>query len=481
LNRLSAFWAKIEPAEKRYLLILLILSLAIRLVYVFTVDLIPPDISYVDMDAVEYDHLGWSLAQGHGFVYPDGNPTTFRFPGYPYLLGLIYLVFGHHHLAVLLIQAFLGVFAPLFIYLTAKELFPERISRVAGLIAAGYPIFIWYLGWIMSENLFFFLLCLLIYLTVSLKKRPTWGRLVWLGVIIGILSLTRGVGLPFIGLIPVYIFFYFKGNFGERVIRAAAVGLIAASLLVPWTIRNRVVFGRWMLPSSEAGAVMWMGLNRVDLTKMYIVEPAFDYLKRDGGNATSEGFYKALSDTNSFGLRAINRLFEMYYPKEPLPATELEAMDRLSAKCRVMLTAHPGVWAAKSFAQIFRFWHVLDERGRYLYGYGFILPFFLVGAWMTRRRFWELLPLYGFLLVMYALGIPFDTAGRYRMPFEGVLIIIAAVALERFLSRFRRKYLAYSLLIAFFAFNYYLKLHSLDMRLAIRSVAGALGFRLIEM
>jgi 4-amino-4-deoxy-L-arabinose transferase-like glycosyltransferase len=378
-------------------------------------------------------------------------------------------------------QALLGAFCPILIYFTARALIPEKAARMAGIIAAGYPIFIWYIGWIMSENLFFFLLCLLIYQTVSLKDHLTWARLIGVGFIIGILSLTRGVGLPFIGLIPVYVFYLFKGKFGARFLRAAMVGLVSVVVIFPWMVRNRVVFKQWMLPASEAGAVMWLGLNRVDLTTVYIVDPAFDYLRQAGGSATSEGFYQALSDTNYFGLRGMQKLFKMYYPEEPLPVSEPEAVHRLGSKCKALLMANPKVWVAKSVATIFRFWHVLDERGRYLFGYGFLVPFFLAGAWMLRRRFMELLPLTGFLLVIYGIGIPFDTAGRYRMPFEGVLIIIAAVAMERFISRFRQKYWAYSLLIAFFAFNYYLKLHSLDVRLAIRSVAGAMGFKMIEM
>lgn len=482
MNRLRQLWAGIQPEEKRYLLILLVLGLAIRVIYVFTVDLIPPDASYADMDAVEFDHLGWSLAQGHGFTNRYGDPTADRFPGFPFFLAFIYFIFGHKHIAVLLAQAVLGTLPPLLLYLTAKELVSLKASRIAGLICAVYPIFIWYTGWIMSETLFFALLSLLIYLTISLKKHLTWGRLAWVGVVIGILSLVRGVGLPFMGLIPLYVYIIYKGKFGQKLARAALVGVVAAAMLVPWTIRNRLAFDRWMLPSSEAGAVMWMALNRVDLTKYFILQPAFDYVNRVGrGNATSEEFYQILNDTNYFGLGGLQRLFELYYPDEPKPVTEPEALDRLSAKCSAILRANPGVWVAKSFTMVFRFWHVLDERGRYLFGYGFIIPFFLAGAWMTRKRLGELLPLYLFLLVMYGLAVPFEAAGRYRAPFEGVLIIVGAVAIERFLSRFRRVYWAYGTLAAFFLLNYYLKLHSLQVRLAIRSVAGALGFKMIEM
>ncbi len=498
-------WAKLERGQQKYLFILLLLALTLRLSYVLAVyqgielnippigyilpqgytirvDLIPEDKKDVDMDSVEYDHLGWSIARGQGMVDRYGDPTSFRFPGYPYFLGLIYFIFGHRHLAVLIIQAILGAIPPLLLYLTARKYFSEKVSRLAGIIAASYPIFIYYIGWIMSESLFFFFLSLLIYLTVTLGPKASWKKLIFTGVIIGLLSLTRGMGLPFVFLIPAYVFFLFRGKLLQKFTRAAAIFAAAVLMLVPWSIRNSLTYHRVMLPSSEGGVVLWMSFNNVSFTKYYITDPAFDYLNKVGRKeARSEAFYAVLLQNNYFGLTGIQYLFSFTYPGEPLPQSEVEASQRLGQKARELLHENPRMWLNRSFSKVFRFWHVLDERGRYLYGYGFIIPFFLVGVWKLRRRTIEFLPLYGFFIVLYGITVVFDAGGRYRMPFEGVIIIIGAYVLGQFLSLFRRKHWGYGILVGFFLCNYYLALNSTLVRLGIRSVASALGFRLIEM
>ena len=475
-------WEKLDKGQKRYILILALLALALRLVYALSVDLIPADASGVDMDAVEYDHLGWSIAQGGGVVDRYGDPTSYRFPGYLYFLGIIYFIFSHHHIAALIVQAFLGTLSPLLIYFTARQILEEKTSRIAGLLTAVYPVFIYYVGWLMTENLFLLLLNLLIYLTVSLGRDAGWKKLVFMGFLVGLLSLTRGVGLPFLGLIPLYVLLRLKGDFGSRLVKAALVFIAAIITLIPWTVRNYVTYGQIMLPSSEGGAILWLGFHKFSFRDYYVTEPAFDYVERVGREkARSEQFYRLLLENNIFGLTGVKEVFKIYYPDEPLPLNEPEATRRLGQKALVILVENPGMWVVKSIKQIFRFWHVLDERGRYVYGYAFILPFFLAGFWLLRRRIADLMPLYFFPLVLYGISIIFFADARFRMPFEGVFIIVGALAIERFLSLFRRVYWGYGILAAFFLLNWYLRLHSLEVRLAIRSLAGALGFQLIDM
>jgi len=480
VNWIRRRWNRLTAAEQRYVLILAALALAVRLVYAFSVDLIPADYMGIDLDAVEYDYLGVNVAEGKGLVDRFGFPTSFRFPAYPFLLGFIYFLFGHSHMAVLVIQAFMGVATPLLIYFTARHLLPETTSRIAGAVGAIYPGFVYFVGWLMTENLFLLLISLLLYYTVSLGRVASWRKLVFLGVLLGLLGLTRGVGLPFLGLIPAYIFLRHRGDFRTRLVRSGAVMAVGCLTLLPWTVRNYLQFDRLMLPSAEGGVVLWLGFNDVPLIH-YQTDAAFEYVERVGReHARSEEFYRLLADHNLFGITAMKELFRLYYPDEPPPQSEVEASDRLGAKAQVLLFQSPMAWVYKSIKQVFRFWHVLDERGRYVYGYGFIIPFFFAGAWLQRRRVMDFMPLYLYPAVLYAVAIVFFADARFRLPFEGVLIIVGAWGIERFLARFKPVYWGYGILAVFFLANYYLRLHSPQVRLAIRSVAGALGFQMAE-
>ncbi len=474
-------WQNLSRSEKQYLIILGLLAVSIRLIYALTVDLIPMDTTGIDMDAVEYDHLGWSVAQGKGMVDANSDPTSYRFPGYVYFLACIYFIFGHHHIAALLFQVVLGAFTPLLIYLTARYIFDERTSRIAGITAALYPVFINYVAYLMTENLFLLLLNVLILMTVSLGRSASWRKLIFLGFVIGLLGLTRGVGLPFMGLIPLYIFFRLKDDVWKRFTRAIVVVLAAVITMVPWTIRNYVTYDEIMLPSSEGGGILWLAFNRVSFKTYYNDTEAFQYVERVGRkNAESEEFYRLLLENNIFGLTGIQKIFSDYFPDEPLPLSEPEAAKRLGRKALDLLKEMPEVWVIKSVTQVFRFWHVLDERARYVYGYAFILPFFAAGFWLTRRRIPDLMPLYLFPLVLYGISILFFADARFRMPFEGVFLIVAAFAIGKFIDLFKRPYWAYGILVTLFFCNYYLRLHSLEVRLAIRSLAGALGLQVSE-
>lgn len=478
MNIISRFWGKLSKGEKRYILLLCILALTLRLIYAFSVDLIPADLNGIDMDAVEYDYLGWNVAHGHGVTDRFGNPNDTRFPAYVYFLGAIYFLFGRHHIIVLIIQAFIGALAPLLVYLTARQLFPEKTSRIAGILAAVYPVWIWYVGWLMTENLFLLFLNVLIYLTVSLGHSAGWKKLTFMGVVLGLLSLTRGVGLPFLGIIPLYIFLRLRGDYALKFGRAALVLMAALIVMAPWTMYNYTRYGEIMLPSCEGPAVFWLALNadKVSVHEWYDPQPAFAYLDSVGrGNATSEEFYWKLAQYNYFGVTGLQALIGKLYPDEPPPLTDVEGSRFLGEKAKKQILQDPGAWIVKSIIQIPRFWHVLDERGRYINGYAFIIPFFFAGFWITRRRIRDLMPLYIFPLVLYAISILFFADARFRMPFEGVFIIVGAYAIERFIEKFRQPAWAYGILSAFFLFNYYLRLHSPEVRHVIRTIISALG------
>jgi len=51
----------------------------------------PPGLQ-MGADGIEFDHLGRALADGRGFVWDDRTPTSFRAPGFPVFLAVIYTV-----------------------------------------------------------------------------------------------------------------------------------------------------------------------------------------------------------------------------------------------------------------------------------------------------------------------------------------------------------------------------------------------------
>jgi len=473
-------WNSLDQSTKRYIYVVITIALILRLGYVFTVDLIPDNVIDIDMDAVEYDHLGWNISKGIGVIDACGYPTALRFPTYLYFLGLIYFLFGHYHMVVLVIHAIIGTSIPILLYFTSRHLFSERVSRIAGVLGVIYPVFIWFTGWLMTENLFLPLLTLLMYLTVSLGREATWKRLVFIGFVVGLLSLTRGIGLPFLGLIPFYIFLRLQGTIPKKFFQASLVLASTIIVMIPWTVRNYMTYDRIMLPSSEGGIILWMSFFPISLEEWYKPDVAFEYVKKVGReNATSEEFYKILADNNLFGTKGLRIVVQKYYPGEPLPNNDVEAGEFFGNIAKKEMFKNPAGLVVKSIIQVFRFWHVLDERGRFVNGYAFIIPFFFAGFWMTRKRIIELLPLYLFPLVLMGISILFFADARFRMPFETVFIIIGAFAMERFIRVFKQPAIGYGLLTLFFLLTYFMRMHSEEVRAGIRSILGAMGVPLV--
>ena len=113
------------------------------------------------------------------------------------MIGLIYLVAGHDPVWVRWVQAFIGAWMCVLVYLLTRSVFNHGI--LAGLVAAMYPPLIVSTAEILTETLFAFLLLAAVYLVVS--KNGQWWRIA-AGVTLGLALLTRPMAvffLPFLG------------------------------------------------------------------------------------------------------------------------------------------------------------------------------------------------------------------------------------------------------------------------------------------
>ena len=89
-------------------------------------------------DAHAYDAWGRDIASGHWI----GQRTFYQAPLYPYFLGTIYSLAGHHLLAVRLVQVVLGSMACVLLAMATQRMIAQRAEWLpkAGLLpGAGFP------------------------------------------------------------------------------------------------------------------------------------------------------------------------------------------------------------------------------------------------------------------------------------------------------------------------------------------------------
>jgi 4-amino-4-deoxy-L-arabinose transferase-like glycosyltransferase len=211
------------------------------------------------LDPADFSRTAVSIAQKH--VYPPtnrapgGGPSAFRPPGYPMLLAAVYAVAGSEVPPIgRLLGAFLGTLSVALIWLIAVRLWGRRVGMCAATIAAIAPPLVVLSTALVSEALFVPIVLAAVAAAIEARRaeRPVrW--IVATGILVGAAALTRTNGLilllPFsLAVAPA------RSRWRLRALPPpAAVIVIAAVVIAPWTIRNAVVFHRFIPLSTEIG------------------------------------------------------------------------------------------------------------------------------------------------------------------------------------------------------------------------------------
>ncbi|MCX5642132.1 MAG: glycosyltransferase family 39 protein [Candidatus Omnitrophica bacterium] len=377
-----------EISEKKLLWGLFISALLLRLVFVIA---LPLDAG----DSPEYDNYALHLLNGLGFSTNLNRP-----PMYPGFLAGIYFFCGHNFLAVRIVQALLDSVTCLLVFFIGKRVFGDkRPAFLGGLLTAVSPSLIAATSYILTETLTAFLLAASVLLMI--KAQAERKKEVWLfsGIVLGLATLTRPVTILF----PFFLlagFLVFSLQKARSVLLVAIFCLGMALPILPWTVRNALVFHRFIPVSVGSGFNLWVG----------------SYLPWNG-----DYNWKDLSDSQEL--------------VKGLP--QIEADQKFFAEGVKNIRQHPAAYALLCVKKISRFWlqvpggrQVLDKRPAakilvFAFQY-FLLLLFLFGvfwAWKTRNALvcLPVLMIFYFTFVhLFLLAIP-----RYHVP---VLPLVAAIA-----------------------------------------------------
>jgi 4-amino-4-deoxy-L-arabinose transferase-like glycosyltransferase len=254
----AASLAASPRARRLTLLAILAVAVLVRLAAVLLIEVDPR--AHWSYDMSWYDGAARRLAKGWGYIGVDAAPTAAWPPGYPALLAALYAVFGPSLLAAKLANVVFGAAAVLLTYLVACELRRPLVGLVAAAILAVFPGWVLFAPLILSESLFVFLFCAVLWLFLRLNRRGRGGAASWLGlgVFLGAISLVRGVGFF---LLPVFastrVLEGASWRSTARLTLVAAAGVLLA--LLPWTIRNHLRLGYPILIASDGAFALYMG------------------------------------------------------------------------------------------------------------------------------------------------------------------------------------------------------------------------------
>lgn len=169
----------------------------------------------------------------------DGSYKGVQYPLlYPLLLSVSLISENHFYTIMKIINALCSCFVPVIVYFICRMYVDEKKSAMCAIFSAVIPFQYITTMTIMSENLYFPLLLLAIYVTLRKFSNEILGD-VLLGVILGLLFLTRHITLT---LIPIFLFVWLmkqleeKKQFSYIIGRGILICGVLAVVYSPWVI-----------------------------------------------------------------------------------------------------------------------------------------------------------------------------------------------------------------------------------------------------
>lgn len=222
-------------------------------------------------DETDYSQLAVRILEGKEYHsnFPFGF-TNARPPLYPLFIAIIYLFSNQSIFAVKLAQAILSTIICIILFFIAENLFKDRrISFWAALVCAIYPPLISINASLVSETLFAFLLALAIVFLLRGYDRPNLKNKFLSGLFLGLAALTKTAILAFVPFLILWLILFSSGNILSRFKSVVVVMLFMILTIVPWTIRNYIVF-REFIPISTGGSTTFYVYSSEDtLAKIF--------------------------------------------------------------------------------------------------------------------------------------------------------------------------------------------------------------------
>lgn len=374
-------------------------------------------------DAAEYDAYAWNMARGRGYrgPSPDVNnvdhATAYRPPGVSAVWAGIYAVAGHRYSAIRILHCVLVATTVFFVFEIGRSCFSERVGLAGSIIWSVFPTSLLYTPQLMSEALGVFWLLAVVAGCLVFAEHSSIRHALIAGISLGISVLTRPNTVVLVPLIIFWILAQFRKE-PFKLLRGMAIPIASLLVVLPWTIRNYVVFKELVPLSTAGGSALLQGNNRV-----------------------------VVQDPNLYGYCVWDSGIPEYHNALVSAKNEL-ARDRLARKfAMTWLLGHREKWGFLIIAKMRRAFSPILHGSSHisqlalLISWGPILFLFVLGAFPTlatflRRRHPGWL-IHLVILHFIIISIIFYGYSRYRNAVEPFCILIATACATSIYSRVR--------------------------------------------
>ncbi len=415
-------------------ILIFFIALFLRIIYLLQNRTADPLFYFPIMDAQYHHDWAVSIIKG-GWL---GKEAFFRAPLYPYFLALIYRVFGVNLLIPRIIQSVIGSFSCVLVQKIGRQIFNKKVGNIAGVIAAFYPLFIFFDNELLIPSVLIFLVLLGLYsiLRQRYDKINKWAWLVT-GVVWGLAAITRPNVILFLIVLPFWLRSKLKRNFTV----AMLYGILGVmGMIIPVTIRNYIVSNEFVPIAWQGGTNFYIG-NNPNSDGMTAIIPG-----------TRKSWWGGYYDAKRIAEEALGRELKNseidhywfskgfeFIQKTPLKAGLLFLRKTYLFFGGFEISNNRDIYFFTRFSYLkFLIWSVPFFR----FPFGLLFPLALVGCWFAYRKRKDISLILCFIIPYAISFIIFFVCERYRLTVIPFLIILATFAITSGLEDFRKMKIA---------------------------------------
>jgi hypothetical protein len=376
----------------------------------------------------ELGNVAKSIAAGQGFSSPlrlvDTGPTVWFTPIFPYLVAGIFKIWGIYtdtsRLVIITLNCAFAALTVIPIYGSARRTFGDGVAVGASWAWVFLPTSLFFpITWIWDTAMAALFLALIFWATLAMRDAKTvwawagYGALWATGVLVNPSMLSL---LPFLAGWAIW---QARSDSKLWTKFASAAMLVFLLGLVPWTVRNYLVFGKVIVLRSNFGLELWLGNN------------------------------PNVPDTWAAWMHPNDNIDEALKYKN---MGEIAYMAKKQHDAFVFMRTHPGDTLNFMYRRFVENWLAISDSPVDFWGNAplYIRAFFILNVLLSLSTLLGVLFAYrlrhpqAFPYAMVPLIFPIifyvtHSSLRYRFPMDPIMMILAAYGVSRMIAMVRKK------------------------------------------
>ncbi|MDP2905415.1 MAG: tetratricopeptide repeat protein [Candidatus Omnitrophota bacterium] len=427
---------QLDRKDTRSILSILFIAVIIRAVYFmdFARTAVFNILPYSDSSY----YFNWARDIAAGDIL-GGSRVFMKWPLYGYFLAGLFRIFGSSIAVVYALQFMLGALTCVLVYFIGKIMFNRAVGFIAALFYLSYGLFLYYEGTLIYTALSLFLNCLLFLYFLHISRTRGRAGFFWAGIFSGLCALAQANIILFAPLAALWVLRQRRADFSAGLYAMLLFFAGLSAVLGITACRNYIVEKDAALVTGHVGINFYLG-NNPEATGLFYnpeyIAPDQEGMSKDARiiaelNAgrrlktsqvsnfwLSKSFAFIKSDPRAFIGLMLKKVAYLFVPFEANHDTEYYL---IKDKVRALRLVSP------------------DLR--------YILPFFIVGAFLGLKQFRKNALIYIALAALSLSIVAFFVCTRYRIMLVPFMAVLAALAINSIWeAAVKKKYPAAALL-----------------------------------